>query len=234
MKNGMCHATSGTKDFVLEHGDLFISFPNQIHGYTETSGKQDHWIFVASPDICPEFKQQFKNFIPSLPIIKNADKNPHIMHAFESILNVCASSEPYSPYSEVKVRGNMLILLNEIMSNIPLVKKVARSSDILTEIIHYCYNHYTDEISLNSLASALHVNPYYISHVFNDQLRVNFRDYINSLRINKACELIKANKHTITEIVYEVGYNSARTFDRCFMQIKGTTPKEYRKKYINK
>jgi AraC-like DNA-binding protein len=46
--------------------------------------------------------------------------------------------------------------------------------------------------------------------------------------------MLKAGEQPITEIAYAVGYNSVRTFDRCFLMSKGTTPREYRLKALEK
>lgn len=71
---------------------------------------------------------------------------------------------------------------------------------------------------------------YTISHLFGKRLNVNFCDYINAMRIRRACELLDSGKLSVTEVAYAVGYNSTRSFNRCFSKVKGCTPREYRKR----
>ena len=231
MKKGKSLAIADSKEALMEDGDLYISFPNQIHYYFDEPVPQEHLILIISPEICPEFRHEFKNFLPASPVLKGAADNPKIAFAFENIRESIASK---TRYYEAEVKGNMLILLSELFKGMPMEEKKIYDTNLLTDIIHYCYDNYTEDISLQSLANAVHVSHFYISHIFNERLHISFRDYINSLRIEKACELIRANELTITEIAYEVGYNSIRTFDRCFMKIEGVSPKEYQKKITTK
>lgn len=231
MKKGKSLAVVGSKNTFFEDGDLFISFPNQIHYYLDEPIPQEHWILIVSPDICPEFKHEFNHFLPVSPVLKGAADNPKIVFAFENMMESYASK---NKYSETEVKGNMLILLSELFQCMPLEEKQTYDTNLLTDIIHYCYDNYMEDISLQSLANALHVSHYYISHIFNERLHISFRDYINSLRIGKACEMLKRNEQTITEIAFEVGYNSTRTFDRCFTKIEGVSPKEYRENMKSK
>jgi YesN/AraC family two-component response regulator len=87
---------------------------------------------------------------------------------------------------------------------------------------------------LQTIADELHISRYYISHLFGQRLHIGFSDYINSLRVRSAAEMLKSGNKTITEIAYAVGYNSVRTFDRCFLKVRGMTPKEYREKAHSK
>ena len=57
---------------------------------------------------------------------------------------------------------------------------------------------------------------------------MSFSDYINALRVRRACELLKYGNLTITEVALAVGYNSTRSFDRCFKKFLNVSPKNYR------
>lgn len=229
MREGKSLAIADSKEDYLEAGDMYIAFPNQIHYYHDITTPHEHLILILSPDICPEFKNEFKNFLPVSPILKGAADNPRLLSAFTNIMELNTSKPKYY---ESEIKGNMLILLSELFQNIPLENKKTCDIDLFTNILHYCYENYMEDISLQSLAEVLHVSHFYISHIFNERLHIRFRDYINSLRIEKACELLKTSEQNITEIAYETGFNSTRTFDRCFMKFKETSPKEYRKKLL--
>lgn len=229
LRKGKTLAIADSKQDYLEVGDLYVSFPNQIHYYHDITTPHEHFILILSPDICPEFKNEFKNFLPVSPILKGAADNPRLLSAFT---NIMALNTTKPKYYETEIKGNMLILLSELFQNMPLENKKTCDIDLLTNIIHYCYENYTEDISLQSLADALHVSHFYISHIFNERLHISFRDYINSLRIEKACELLKASEQNITEIAYEAGFNSTRTFDRCFLKFKEISPKKYREQLL--
>ncbi|MBQ7936181.1 MAG: AraC family transcriptional regulator [Clostridia bacterium] len=209
----------------LHAGDLFIAFPNQIHYYLDEDQPMENLVVILSPDICPEFKDIFTNYIPETPLLKNALQNNQIVTALQQIHQ---ASQTDGEYHETLIRGYSLILLSTLFKSINLKKNTAIHMDLAKNIIGYCYENYDSTISLQSIADALHISRYHISHLFSKRLHISFSDYINHLRIRKACELLKSKEQSITEIAFAVGYNSPRTFNRCFLNIHGVTPKEYR------
>ena len=56
-----------------------------------------------------------------------------------------------------------------------------------------------------------------------------FTDFVNRLRINRACQLLMETDQYISTICYNVGFNNVANFNRRFMEVKGMTPTEFRK-----
>ena len=83
-------------------------------------------------------------------------------------------------------------------------------------------------LGLSRISSEFHISEGYVSSIFKEQSNVNFGDYVENIRINKACQLLKENEHTISEISEFVGYNSVQSFRRAFKRVMGISPKEYR------
>ena len=54
-------------------------------------------------------------------------------------------------------------------------------------------------------------------------------DFVNLVRINRACQLLMESDKLITHICYEVGFNNVANFNRRFLEIKGMTPSEFRR-----
>ena len=79
------------------------------------------------------------------------------------------------------------------------------------------------------LERELHLNKYYISHLFSSKLGIRFNDYVNSLRVSQACRLLRDTEMPITEISDAVGFNTQRTFNRAFARFRGCSPGEYRR-----
>lgn len=225
MQSGTARAIAGSKEVCLEPGDLFIAFPNEIHYYHNGAGQMQAVVLIVSPDLCPEFHQDFKSRLPVSPLMKNAVQNPTILAAIDGVV---ARHFENSRFADTAIKGHLLILLSELLKVLPLEEKRSQNTTLLPAILRYCADHYTDDISLDTLAATLQVSPYYLSHFFNERLHIRFRDYVNSLRVAKACELLETGDQSITEIAFEVGYNSTRTFNRCFLGIMKMTPKTYR------
>ncbi len=230
-ETGTTVAYADSAEAKVETGDLFIAFPNQIHYYIDQQRPVEHKILIVSPDMCPEFGRIFKTMVPKIPLLKNAILNPRIAAAFDNMIQ-CKKEK--GEYSETEARGCMLILMSELFRSIELQEKESCDNDLVKDIITYCYENYSGDISLQSIADELHISRCYISRIFSRRLHIGFNDYINSLRIRSACEMLKNTNISVTEVAYTVGYNSVRTFDRVFLSIRGMTPKEYRQKAFEK
>lgn len=225
MRKGQTLAAADDKQVLAGEGDLYIAFPNQIHYYEDFPGEHDVFLLIVSGDLSPEFKYVFQNYIPATPVLKRACENSKIVSALEGIRQ---SNEQGGKYADVEIKGNLLILLSELLNNMPLEEKKDYGSNLLTDIFHYCYENYLEDISLRTLADKLQVSHYSISRIFNERFHIGFRDYINSMRISRACELLKESDSEITDIAFAVGYNSIRTFNRSFQKLMKQTPREYR------
>ena len=66
------------------------------------------------------------------------------------------------------------------------------------------------------------------SHFFKSKTNTTFIDYVNSLRIAKACQLLSDTNQTVSEICYSSGFNNMSNFIRMFKKKKQYTPNEYR------
>ena len=93
---------------------------------------------------------------------------------------------------------------------------------------HVQENFCNQELSLKHISLALGIHENYISNLFKNAYGENLSTYIENLRIEKACSLIRTTSMKIEEIAQVVGYASAGNFRRAFKKIKGTSPTEYR------
>ena len=95
----------------------------------------------------------------------------------------------------------------------------------------YIESHYQDTINLRSVAKEAGLNPVYLGALFKKETGINFKDYLISIRIDKAKELLLNTDETIKAIADHVGYKDVRYFSKLFMKTVGLTPNEYRKVY---
>lgn len=105
---------------------------------------------------------------------------------------------------------------------------------ILTDIEREITENYMKNLSLKSLSEKYYINRAYLGQIFKKQFGVPFKDYLNNYRIEKACEILLRTDDKIYEIAEAVGFNNTDYFISKFVQVKGTTPLQYRKQYLNK
>ena len=91
------------------------------------------------------------------------------------------------------------------------------------------------EITLESLANDISVNPRILSQLINETFKKNFKSFILEYRIRESMRILADSKHrnlTILEILYQVGFNSKSAFNNQFKLFTKLTPIEYRSKAI--
>lgn len=112
--------------------------------------------------------------------------------------------------------------------------KKPSSNFYIHKAIKYIDKHYAENLSLKSVAEVLFISESYLSKLFVRYLNLRFTEYINSVRIAKAVELLKNEDYKIHEISVIVGYNEYRYFDTVFKKIVGITPLQYKNSCIGR
>ena len=221
MEEGSCLATVDYQNFLMEKGDLFLSFPNQVHSYHDRSAVKGY-LFIFSPDVCRDLKEIFQKKIPCSPIIRSS-LLPLALHDHLEIIRSRNESDTY--YDKIAAKGYLLALLAELLPLMNLTGSPA-NHDSVKNVLAYCSENYTKPLTLEQAARELHLNKYYISHIFNERIKISFVDFINSLRVEHACTLLEQGCN-ITEIAFSSGFSSIRTFNRVFAQNMNMAPRDY-------
>ncbi len=92
------------------------------------------------------------------------------------------------------------------------------------------------DLTLQSLATELTMNPHALSQTINDALNQRFSDFVNEYRIKAVIEKLNDPQYaniTVLGMAYDSGFNSKTTFNRAFKKVTGKTPKEYREQLLN-
>jgi two-component system response regulator YesN len=87
---------------------------------------------------------------------------------------------------------------------------------------------YWDRLSLSALARQVGMSKYRLSHRFRDVLGVTFREYLLTVRLERAKALLAAGHVSITEVAHDVGFGDLARFDKVFKRYTGFTPSAYR------
>ena len=105
-----------------------------------------------------------------------------------------------------------------------------KNRSILKTAVDFIDSHYMDEeISLNTVANVANVSSNHFSALFSQNMGQTFIEYLTTLRMNKAKELLRCTGMRSSEIAGEIGYKDAHYFSYLFKKIQGMTPSDYRK-----
>lgn len=218
-KKGTCITNINGNEIECLPGNLIVIFPNTVHSH-KCSPDCKYQIHIIALDILEEFQHILLSKTPKNPLICNP--NGYTLKLFEDIFELGDSLSP------VTKKGLLLAMVSLILEDITFSEKNNRIANI-GKIIDFCNNHFKEKISLNTLSKEIGISRSHISHTFSERIKMNFRDYINSLRIKHSVRLMNSGNMTITEIAYESGFESIRTFNRVFKQYYNMSPSEYRK-----
>jgi two-component system response regulator YesN len=118
-------------------------------------------------------------------------------------------------------------LVNEMLESIESRPR-SYQEGIIEDCKTYIQDHYMKDIGMTDLSKKLHVNPSYLSKLFKRSVGINFVDYINNLRINRAKLLLTQTNSSIDEISSLVGFNTHKYFSYVFKKYTKISPSEYR------
>ncbi|MCR5421707.1 MAG: response regulator [Lachnospiraceae bacterium] len=108
--------------------------------------------------------------------------------------------------------------------------KEKQSSSSVERAKTYISENYSKDISLDEVSREVDISPYYFSKLFKEETGENFIEYLTSVRINKAKQLITGSDMSMKEICTSVGYSDPNYFSRIFKKNVGLTPTEYKEK----
>ncbi|AGN70500.1 response regulator transcription factor [Paenibacillus caseinilyticus] len=102
---------------------------------------------------------------------------------------------------------------------------------LVSEVQAYLQTHLAENITLKDVAERFSFSPNYLGSLFKEETGRGFSEYLITLRMEKACELLRQSKLKIYEIAEGVGYRYLPYFSRQFKETYGMTPLEYRRKH---
>ena len=172
-----------SQSYLLQAGEALVVFPNHLHSYVET------WdcyglMLIFSPAILPDLGIDWQATHPTNPIIAPLCQDAQYAAARLSFMN------PTNDLSREKM-ALLHLLVEGLLRNLLLTaadKPV--EGDLLFSALSCIAEGYQEDISLKQIARQIGCNEYYLSHLFNAQLGIGFRQYVNLLRLDEAGRLL--------------------------------------------
>lgn len=109
------------------------------------------------------------------------------------------------------------------------MKNGERGNDIVDNMVTYIHKHYEENINRNMLAKKVGFSPEYIGKIFKRKIGMGINEYINTIRIEKARNLLETTDYKIIDIALMVGYDNMPYFSSVFKKYVGVSPAEYKK-----
>ena len=228
-------------NYRLQAGSVHIIHSEDVHSIESIS--EDNLVLSVFLD-CSYFEKIFPHFITTVFITNVEDVR--YKRAIDLLKNrifaIVAEDLNPSPGHASRINNAGVALINTLMryfrgfvidpSEGYYVHKSPHDYmqvDRISRIIQYVYENYPYKISLTELAEKEQISPYYLSHVFQKFVGINFRDFLSLVRIEMSEDELLSTDKSIAQIAQDVGFSDAKYYVRHFFQRSGCHPREYRR-----
>lgn len=223
MVNGSTTMIVNDKMTELSANEVILLRPNDLH--KNNGGTQHERYAVHFTD------KYILNYYTSVAAemffnLFDNEKRTIKVGAFAQILNLLADMEKNENNAFIHIGEILTIITNK--NNHEKTKTKCHFQPV-EKILEFINKNFGTINTLDDIAKSVHISKQYLCTVFKQETGVTITEYLNTVRINNACELLRSTKPTITEIASLCGYNSPMYFCKMFKNLVHMTPSEYRK-----
>ncbi len=222
----------------LGPGEASVCASGDLHWYDALDGPNAVDVLVFRPEILEPLLAVPPNLRFLDPFLQRSGADPELLAAidaaFARIRAEMARKEPYYKEQVVAVLAGLLVLL---LRRVPQSAEDAVGAEWtsmkkqIRKAIKYIEMNYPLPIRLDDVARHLGVSDVHFSRIFNETVGMNFKAYLNRLRVEKADHRVRATDAPIIDIAYDCGFSSIRTFNRAYLELKGVTPTAQRARH---
>ncbi|MCL1883778.1 MAG: AraC family transcriptional regulator [Defluviitaleaceae bacterium] len=129
-----------------------------------------------------------------------------------------------SPGYEMRSRGRFMLILQRFMEMLVYEVDTYKFDPRVKQSIRFITENYAEPLNISTVAAAVSLNPVYFGTLFKRETRMAFRDYLNTIRVNQAEDMLRAGIWNVTEVASHCGYSDVFYFSRIFKKLKGIPP----------
>lgn len=201
----------------LFEGDFAMIFPNQIHSF-HTQQKSKVWIGVFSEDYILAFSSQLGKKV-----------GEHAKFSCDEVirdyvLNLLIKKDIRDIYL---LKSCFYAICDQYQRSTKLISKEFDNENLMCKIVDYVSSNFKGNITLRVMAHALGYEYHYLSRRFHGIFNMNFCQFLNQYRVNYANELLEQNYGSMSDIAFESGFQTVRSFNNIYKNFFGTIPSRH-------
>ncbi|ETX10592.1 AraC family transcriptional regulator [Marinomonas ushuaiensis DSM 15871] len=220
-------------------GQLILTGPRLPHNWICQNDKQS----VEVRDMVIRFDHEsFSNGMKIIPEL--AEVIPMLARA-KSGIEFFDLDHEYLKETFQRVRDSSG--LSRLIIALPLLQKLAKTPDYrllstvqidlksnetlqrkINTVVDHVTQNYNHDITLSSVAGLIGMSDSHFSRFFKKATGNRFIEFVNRVRISRACSLLTETDQQIATICFQVGFNNVANFNRRFHELKGVTPRDFR------
>ncbi|MBQ9099432.1 MAG: helix-turn-helix transcriptional regulator [Clostridia bacterium] len=224
MERGSCHYFIDDKLYRVAEGDLVLIPEGILHKTRYEGGERRRRLVYCSRHFAPPDMD-----LSPLPYLyRNSALTPRIRQLLEEVKHEFDHPDAFS--KEV-LRRQMHLLFYLLIRNAQSCASVQPSTLYTEQTIACIKEQYASDLTLTELAKQMGISPEHLSRVFKRETGFGFSEYLTTVRLQKAEQLLKADpSRRVAEVAFACGFNDSNYFSHKFKQIYGFPPGKLRAK----
>ena len=224
-------------DYIVSEGDIIISPLNSRHAIKAAANATLRFAYIGftfnedsnTPDydLLKDFYREHRRQVHA------KDKSGILFPFFKSLEEFYRKHMGFHMMVESYIKQILILTCRSFSEKetAPLVhdETSAAVGNTVYSVIRYIDDTIFDVHRVSEVAAALNYNMSYISDLFKKKMGMTMQQYINNKRIEKALELLKYGKLSITQVANRLNYSSVQSFCRAFSRVMKTSPAQYLK-----
>lgn len=245
MEIGYCHRGLGdmvfeNKNHRYESGMITIIPENYPHITVSDGEDTNFWEYifidpkVVLAELYPNNPNAVRDIFQSLnrgAIIIRSEEVPNLTRIIESILEEGREQKPYgSRMIRLFVRA-LIVEMMRMKKEIPYYPYESGKKTTMGHIataVNYVEAHYHEAIKISDISRACNMSETHFRRTFEEYINMSPADYVNLVRVQKACELLKSTDDSMDGIAMKCGFSTTSTLNRNFKKYLGTSPYQWK------
>lgn len=214
--HNVCHTTVSDGGMLCRCEYLFID----VEGFLAATYPDDR-----------HFAERMAGLVNQHPLVGGTQDSVRIS---QLILALIDEMRQKRPFYLVSARGLLLALLIELAraaedDQTKLPEPKAERNLVILDALNYVSSRYQEDIRVNDMAEVCHMSETHFRRVFREIMSVGPLEYINMVRVEMACNMLRSTDYSMDTVARRAGYPTMTTFDRNFRRVTGYTPLQWKK-----
>ncbi len=199
--------------------------------YTDGEGKVSHYTCTFRTEFFDRCESAFPELTDRMERLKTVSEALSFDDATQNILiDLLKKMHEEKKSEQLPYVFRMLLVLSKSLKNAKKVGKTLesdRTAERLDKIRKFTQDNFSNSITIDMIAEHVGMNRSSFCTFFKKATGQTYITYLNKLRVDRACTLLREGKNDIAKVCTMVGFNDVPYFNRCFKNNRGMSPKEY-------
>jgi len=221
---------------LLQAGDMVICCSNDIHYYESKDLDSEVFMLIFKPELIGAAKTWPIDFRFHSPFIDST--RPEFSRIGELLHLMLQEKDNARTGYPMYIKSYLLELFGTLCRHLPTVpfdrgssQRVESKRAKIHRIISFIEANYAMDLSVEMMSERFEMNPSHFCRSFKKAIGMNFKTYLNTIRVLMAENQLVNTDSSITDIALECGFGSIRTFNRVYKELKGCSPSDTRSSF---